>query len=163
MRKIIQAVLAASVALPALAVPVMASAQSYGEVRQDRHEVRKDHREIRQDVRRGDYREARADRHDLHRDNRELREDWRDYRRAHRDTYRRAAYRGPRGYVYRPVPVGYRFAPAYYGSRYWVPDYARYRLPAPGHNHRWVRYGNDVLLINLRTGAVLRSYNGFFW
>lgn len=133
----------------ALLVPGAANAQSAREVRHDRREVRKD-------IRHGDYREAREDR-------RELREDWRDYRRAHRDVYHRPAYVGPRGYRYRQVTVGYRFAPSYYGSRYRVNDWARYRLARPGAHQRWIRYGNDMLLINVRTGRVLRVYRGFFW
>ncbi len=149
MRKFIMAVLAASVAVPSLAIPTMASAQSMREVRHDQ-------REVNRDVRRGDYREARHDR-------REMREDWRDYRQAHRNDFRRPAYQGPRGYAYRPVAVGYRFQPAYYNNRYWVNDYARYRLPAPQAGHRWVRYGNDVVMVNMRSGRVATVFNGFFW
>lgn len=163
MRKIIMTLLAASTVLPAIAVPTMASAQSAEEVRQSQREVQQDRREVNRDMRRGDYREAREDRRELREDRGELREDWRDYRRAHRDNFRRPSYVGPRGYSYRPVAVGHRFAPAYYSNRYWVSDYGRYRLPAPGYNRRWVRYGNDVLLINVRNGAVIRVYNGFFW
>ena len=133
----------------AIAVPGVASAQSAREIRHDQ-------REVRRDMRHGDYREAREDR-------RELREDWRDYRRSHREVYRRPAYAGPRGFRYRPVTVGYRFAPAYYGRNYWVNDYARYRLPRPGAHQRWIRYGNDVVLVNMRTGRVVTVYNGFFW
>jgi Ni/Co efflux regulator RcnB len=144
MRKLLFAALAASTL-----VPVAAQAQSA-------HEVRQDQREVRRDMRRGDYREAREDR-------RETREDWRDYRRSHRDAYRRPAYAGPRGFRYRPVTVGYQFQRPYYGSRYWVNDYATYRLPAPSRGARWVRYGNDVVLVNITNGRVLRTYNGFFW
>ena len=144
MRMMVMAAVAAAVA-----VPSVANAQSAREVRHDQREVRKD-------VRRGHYREAREDR-------REMREDWRDYRRSHRNAYRRPAYRGPRGYRYRPVTVGYRFAPAYYGRNYWVNDWSNYRLGRPSRYQRWVRYGNDVVLVDIRTGRVLRVYNGFFW
>ena len=147
----------------AVLVPSVASAQSAREVRHDRREVRHDQREVRQDVRRGDYREARRDRQEAREDRRETRSDWRDYRNSHRDIYRRPAYRGPRGYRYRPVTVGYRFAPAYYGRNYWVSDWANYRLHAPLRYQRWVRYGNDIVLIDIRTGRVLEVNNGFFW
>ena len=140
--------LIAAVAAAAL-VPGVASAQSA-------HEVRHDQREVRRDLRHGDYREAREDR-------REMREDWRDYRRHHRNVYRRPAYVGPRGYRYRPVAVGYRFAPAYYGQRYWVSDWGTYRLHRPGRYQRWIRYGNDVVLINTRNGRVIQVYRDFFW
>jgi len=158
MRKLLLAALAASTL-----VPVAAQAQSAAEVRHDRREVRQGQREVQRDLRRGDYREAREDRRELREDRRELREDWRDYRRSHRNEYRRPAYRGPRGYQYRPVAVGYRFQPSYYARNYWVSDYGRYRLGAPARGAQWVRYGNDVVLVNLRTGRVLQVYNGFFW
>lgn len=163
MRKIIMTALAASVALPVMVAPSVASAQSAQEVRHDQREVNRDKREIRQDQRRGDWREAREDRHELREDRREKREDWRDYRQSHRDAFRGPAYVGPRGYAYRPVAVGHRFDRAYYGDRYWVRDFGRYRLPAPAYRQRWVRYGNDVVLIDLRSGRVLRVYNRFFW
>jgi Ni/Co efflux regulator RcnB len=144
MRKIIIASLAAAAVL----APAAANAQSAREVRHDQREIRKD-------IRKGDYREAREDRQ-------ELREDWRDYRKSHRNVYKRPAYVGPRGYAYRPVNVGYTFRPEYYSSRYTVNDWASYRLPRPAAGLRYIRYGNDVLLIN-RGGRVVRVYSGFFW
>jgi Ni/Co efflux regulator RcnB len=37
-----------------------------------------------------------------------------------------------------------------------------YRLPPPGINQRWVRYGRDVVRIDLRSGRVLQVYGSFF-
>lgn len=159
MRKLILAAMAAT-----MLSPVAASAQSAREVRQDQREVWRDRQEVRRDMRRGDYREAQRDRQELREDRREMREDWRDYRRTHRDAFRAGRYVGPRGFVYRPVVEGYRFSPGYYSSRYWINNPWRYRLPAAGGpNLRWVRYGNDVLLVNIRNGRVLRVYRDFFW
>ena len=73
------------------------------------------------------------------------------------------AYVGPRGYRYRPVAVGYRLQPAYYGSRYVIADPYRYRLPRATGVNRWVRYGNDVLLVNSRNGRVVTVYDRFFF
>jgi Ni/Co efflux regulator RcnB len=28
---------------------------------------------------------------------------------------------------------------------------------------RWVRYGNDVVLVNIRTGRVIEVHRAFFW
>jgi Ni/Co efflux regulator RcnB len=144
-------------------IPGAASAQSRHEVRHDQHEVRQDQREVHRDLRRGQYHEAREDRRELREDRRERNQDWREYRRTHRDVYRRPAYVGPRGWRYHRVDVGHRFEPVYYGRRYWVNDWATYRLPRPGRYQRWVRYGNDVVLVNTRTGRVLTVYYGFFW
>jgi len=160
MRKIIIAAVAAATILPAGA----ASAQSAREVRQSQREVRESERDLNRAYAYGDRRDVREARQELREDRRELREDWRDYRRSHRDVYTRGAYAGPRGYRYRPVTAGYRFTPDYYGQRYWINDYATYRLPRPGYGYqRWVRYGNDVVLVDTRSGRVVRVYNGFFY
>jgi len=163
MRKFIMAALAASTLVPAVAIPVAAQAQSAGEVRRDQRDLQRDRRDLRDAQRYGDRRDVREARRDVRDSRQELREDWRDYRRTHRDAYRRPAYAGPRGYAYRPVAVGYRFHPSYYARNYWVNDYGRYRLPAPARGAQWVRYGNDVVLVNVRTGRVMQVYNGFFW
>lgn len=158
MRKILIAALAASILVPA-----MASAQSAGEVRRDRQEVRHDMRDVREAARQGNWKKAQAARQEAREDRRELKEDWRDYRKSHRQMYQRGTYNAPRGMRYRPVSVGYTFQPTFFSNRYWVNDYGTYRLPAPGYNHRWVRYGNDVVLVDIRTGRVLRVISGFFW
>ncbi len=158
MRKLMLAAIAATIL-----VPGVASAQSSREVRQDRRETTRDSREVRRDVARGNVREAREDRRELREDRRETREDWRDYRRSHRNVYHRSAYVAPRGYRYRRVTVGANLDRAFWGSRYRIGNYATYRLPYPGRNRVYVRYGNDVLLINARNGRVIRVYDRFFW
>lgn len=160
MRKFILATAVAATLLPAGSV----MAQSYGEVRRDTHELRQDRRDLRDAQWRGDRGDIRDARRELREDRRDRREDWRDYRRAHPEVYRGAAYVGPvRGWRYQPVTVGYRFQPAFYGQRYWV-DPTRYRLPAPRYGYqRWVRYGNDVVLVNTRSGRAVTVYNSFFY
>lgn len=157
MRILITAALAA-----AMLMPVAAQAQSRREVQQDRREIREDRRDLQHARRYGDRDDRRDTRRELREDRQEAREDWRDYRRTHGDVYRQGAYGGPRGYRYRPVSVGYRFEPSYYGRNYWVNDYGRYRLARPAYGTQWVRYGNDVVLVNLRTGRVLQTYDRFF-
>ena len=158
MRKILIAALAASALIPA-----MASAQSAGEVRRGQEEVRRDQRDVRKAERQGDWQKAQRARQETREDRRELKEDWRDYRKSHRQVFQRGTYNAPRGMRYRPVTVGYNFQPAFYSNRYWLNDYGTYRLPNPGYNHRWVRYGNDAVLVDIRTGRALRVINGFFW
>jgi Ni/Co efflux regulator RcnB len=158
MRKILIAALAA-----AALIPTTASAQSGREVRQDRREVNQGQREVRRDVARGDFDEAREDRREVREDRRELREDWQDYRRTHRNAFHRPAYVAPRGMRYRPVAVGARINQAFYGRPYRFGDYSNFRLPRPGANQQYIRYGNDVLLVNVRTGRVVRVFSGFFW
>lgn len=148
--------------IAATVMPVAASAQT-GELRHDRREIREERRDLREAQRygdRGDIRDARGDLRDARR---EYREDWRDYRRDHRDVYRMPAYVGPRGYRYRPVVIGHRFEPIYYGRRYVIANPARYRLPPAAGARQWIRYGNDAVLVNVRNGRVIQVYNNFFW
>lgn len=158
MRKLFIAALVVSVALPGVV-----SAQGMGEIRRGQEEVRRGEREVQRDVARGDTREAREDRQELREDRRELREDWRDYRQRNRQTFRMGHYTAPRGYRYRQVSVGHTFRPAFYSNRYWISNPGRYRLDAPGRYRRWIRYGNDVVLINTRNGRVLIVHRNFFW
>lgn len=148
--------------LAATITPVMASAQT-PELRRDRQDIREERRDLRDAQRHGDRHDVRDERRDLRDARQEYRGDWRDYRRDHRDVYRQPAYVGPRGYRYRPVAVGQRFESSYYGNRYVIADPYRYRLPRATGFQRWVRYGNDVVLVNTRTGRVVQVYNGFFW
>ena len=158
MRKIILAALAASTL-----VPVAAQAQSYGEARQSQRELRESRRDLRDAQRYGDRRDVREAREEVRDDRREARGDWRDYRRSNGNAFRRGAYRGPQGYRYRPVSVGYQFQPSYYSRPYWI-DYRTYRLAAPRYGYqRWVRYGNDVVLVDTRSGRVAQVYNRFFY
>lgn len=158
MRKILLAALAATALVPSIAI-----AQTAGEVRRDQREVARDQREVNRDLARGDYREAREDARETRRDRRETQRDWRDYRQTHRRDFTRPAYVAPRGYRYRPVAIGATLNRSFWSSRYRIGNYNTYRLPYPGRNRMYVRYGNDVLLINARNGRVIRVYNRFFY
>lgn len=124
-----------AIATAATIVPASAA------IAQDRRELRQDRREIRQD------------RRELQRDRRELRRD-----------RRHVAYVAPyRDWRYRPVTIGFQLRPAFYGSRYYVSDYNRYNVRAPGRFQRWIRYGDDLVLVNVRTGRVLQVMHRRYW
>ena len=156
MRKIIIMAL-----MVATAIPTAASAQSYGEVRRSQRDLREEQRELRQAQRYGDRRDIREERRDVRGARREVREDWRDYRQNNRNVYARGNWRAP--FRYQQWRSGARIAPSFYGSRYQINDFNRYRLPRPGPNLRYVRHYDDVLLVNVRTGRVAQVYNRFFW
>jgi Ni/Co efflux regulator RcnB len=141
-------------AAAAMIVPSAAIAQRYDHSRGDRHETRQDRRDVRHDRRdvRQDRRDIRQDRHDVRRDRGDIRQD-----RRFRD-HRRSAYIAPyRGFSYRPVSVGFRLRPAFYSPRYYISDYGYYHLRAPhGRWLRWIRYGDELLLVNIRTGRVIQ-------
>jgi len=89
--------------------------------------------------------------------------DWRSWRARNAGLFRGPRYVAPRGYGYRPFAVGYRLDPFLYGSDTWLADPWSYHLPPADGPYRWVRYFNDVLLVDLRTGAVADSIQNFFW
>ncbi|MBC7505884.1 MAG: DUF1090 family protein [Sandarakinorhabdus sp.] len=137
--------------LAAVAAPTAVSAQSAGDVRRSQQEVREQQRDLQDAPRHGDAGDIREERRDVQSARQELREDRRDYRAGHRPAYVAPV----RGWSYRPVNTGYRFQPAFYGQRYVIANPVQYRLPAAGRHRQWIRYGNDLVLVNVRTGRVI--------
>ena len=171
MRKLIITALIAATAFPAVA-----SAQSNGEIRRDRRDVRQEQRQLNDAYRRGDRHDIRDERRDVRDARQELREDvrdrrddrrnwgrndWRGYRDSNRGLYARGNWNAP--FRYTAFRSGIRIAPNYYGSRYYIADPWRYRLPNPGWNQRWIRHYNDVLLVDTRRGIVIDVIRNFYW
>ena len=92
-------------------------------------------------------------------------DDWRGYREQHRALFHVGRYVAPRGYGfgYRPFGRGYLLPRFFYARNYWIADPYAYRLPYAGWPYRWVRYYDDALLIDVRTGRVADAIRGFFW
>jgi Ni/Co efflux regulator RcnB len=133
--------------MAAVAAPTAASAQSRGEIRQDRRELSEEQQELRDARRFGDRRDVREERRDVREARQELREDRRD----------RRAYVAPyRGWTYRQVAPGYQLRPVFFSSRYVVANPSYYRLRPAARNQQWIRYGDDLLLVNVRNGRVLQ-------
>ena len=149
MRKLIMLSLMAAVAAPTAAM-----AQSRAEIRHDRRELREERQELRDARRYGDRRDIREERRDVREARRELREDRRD----------RRAYIAPyRGWSYRTVAPGYQLRPGFYGTRYIITNPGHYRLRPAVRNQRWIRYGDDLLLVNVRNGRVLQVIRNRYW
>jgi Nickel/cobalt transporter regulator len=91
--------------------------------------------------------------------------DWRSHRNDNRQLYRSQSYYNPYGrdYGYRRFSIGIYLDQLFFGSRYWINDPWDYRLPQAYGSYRWVRYYDDVLLIDLRSGRVVDAIYGFFW
>jgi Ni/Co efflux regulator RcnB len=68
----------------------------------------------------------------------------------------------PAGYAYRRWVVGAVLPAMFLASTYYYTGYATMGLPPPAPGHMWVRYGPDLLLVNLSTGAVIHSAYGVF-
>ncbi len=111
---------------------------------------------------RGDWNDRRQWNRDWRSDNRY---DWNRYRDSNRSLYRLPRYYGPQGYNYgyRRFGVGVTLNPFLFGQNYWINDPFAYRLPDAYGQYRWVRYYNDALLVDLRTGRVVDVEYDIFW
>ena len=94
---------------------------------------------------------------------RDRRHDWRSHRDRNRHLFRWGFYYDPFGWNYRPWHIGRFIYPRYFSSRYWIRDPWRYRLPPVYGPYRWIRYYDDALLVDLRTGRVVDVIRRFFW
>ena len=121
----------------------------------DRNDWRGDNRRASQ----GNYRNW--DRSGWRRDNRY---DWQSYRARNRSVYRIGRYYAPyNGYAYRRLSIGFSLGSMFYGNRYWINDPWSYRLPQVYGPYRWVRYYDDVLLVDIYSGQVVDVIYDFFW
>jgi Ni/Co efflux regulator RcnB len=94
---------------------------------------------------------------------RDNRYDWRNWRERNRNRFRLGIYYDPFGWGYQSFDIGWRLWPNYYSSNYWINDPYDYQLPYAPPGTQWVRYYNDVLLVDLYTGQVVDVIHGFFW
>ena len=161
MRKFLMFALAAAAAVPTTATfTTEASAQSRAEVRHDRRVVREERQELRQARRFGTRQDVRAERRDVRGARQELREDRRDNRYSRQYRSYAAPYSG---WSYRPVTVGFQLSPTFYSSRYYISNPYQYQLRPAGRFQRWIRYGDDLLLVNVRTGRVIQVIRNRYW
>jgi Ni/Co efflux regulator RcnB len=113
------------------------------------------------DWRRGD----RDGRRDWNRDwRRDRRYDWSSWRGRNRSIFRLSRYYSPyRNWGYNRFSIGFFLPSLFYSQRYWVGDPWQYRLPHAPPGTQWVRYYNDVLLVDTWTGEVVDVIYDFFW
>ncbi|WP_083671868.1 RcnB family protein [Sphingomonas montana] len=91
--------------------------------------------------------------------------DWQSYRRGNDRAFRAPRYYGPPGLGgngYRRWSPGYRIQPAFYGRNYWISRPELYRLPPAYGGYRWVRYYDDVALVDIRSGLIADILYSFF-
>jgi len=127
------------------------------EWQQDRRDER------REDWRRDDRRDWRRDwnRHSWRNDHRY---DWQSYRYRNRNLFNLGNYYSPyRYHRYSRFNIGFFLEPLFYRRNYWISDPWRYRLPSAPYGTRWVRYYDDVLLVDTWTGEVVDVIYNFFW
>jgi Ni/Co efflux regulator RcnB len=69
----------------------------------------------------------------------------------------------PPGFGYRRWEVGAALPPLFLAREYWYADWAALGMDPPPPGYEWVRYGPDLLLVNIDTGQVVDvAYDVFY-
>ena len=89
--------------------------------------------------------------------------DWRGHRQRYSSLFHFGFYNDPFGWGYRPFSIGWRMWPSYYSHSYWLNDPWQYRLPYAPAGYRWIRYYDDVILVDTWDGQVVDVIRNFFW
>ena len=86
-----------------------------------------------------------------------------DYHGQHFTRFAAAPYRWPEGYRYRRYEAGYQLPRTYWVLHdYYVDDYWDYGLAPPPEGSEWIRYGPDLLQVDLATGEISQALYGAF-
>lgn len=95
---------------------------------------------------------------------RDRRYDWLGWRSLNRGAYHLPRYYAPGGgYGYERFSSGVILEPMFFGQTYWLSDPYAYRLPPAYGPYRWVRYYNDAVLVDTRSGLVVDIVYDIFW
>lgn len=95
---------------------------------------------------------------------RDRRYDWLGWRSLNRGAYHLPRYYAPYGgYSYQRFSSGVILEPMFFDQNYWLGDPYAYRLPPAYGSYRWVRYYNDAILVDLRSGLVVDVVYDIFW
>ena len=73
------------------------------------------------------------------------------------------AYRYPHGYRYRRWTIGLFLPSVFLSSYYYYDGWGPLGIGAPPPGYRWVRYGPDLLLVQLGTRRVVDVIYGAFY
>jgi Ni/Co efflux regulator RcnB len=74
-----------------------------------------------------------------------------------------SAFRYPSGFSYRLWATGEILPPVFLTSAYFYDDYAPLGLAPPPAGYRWVRYGPDLVLVNVVSGRIADTVDGVFY
>lgn len=152
--------------------------EDYWDAREDRHDRREDRRDYREDRRDSHRWNTWNDwyRHDYRQDHRydyrygNHRDDWHrsDWRRSWRHGWAGTRYRSPyryyypSGFSYRSWRIGYELPLAFLIADYFL-DYRPYGLAPPPYGCRWLRVGDDVMLVDMRSGVIVDILYNFYY
>lgn len=89
---------------------------------------------------------------------------WQNWRSRNRYAYHLSPYYAPyRNHRYSRFSIGVFLQPLFYGRNFWIGDPYYYRLPPAPPGTQWVRYYDDVLLVDTWSGEVIDVIYDFFW
>ncbi len=80
-----------------------------------------------------------------------------------RPSLRGPVYRYPPGFGYRRWASGAILPSIFLSSAYFYNNYAPLGLSPPPPGYQWVRYGPDLLLVNVTTGRIADVVDGAFY
>jgi hypothetical protein len=90
--------------------------------------------------------------------------DWNRWRYSNRNIFRLPTYYSPyRNHRYSRFGIGFFLDSLFFDQRYWIGDPWQYRLPHAPPGMQWVRYYNDVILVDIYSGEVVDVIHDFFW
>jgi Ni/Co efflux regulator RcnB len=140
--------------MAALVIPAAASAQT-GEIRKDERKVDSQNEQLQRAVDSGNLKDIEKHAKGARRAGKELRHD--------RDQFARKHYVAPYAdWNYSALTPGATLRPAFYGANYSVGHPDGYELHRAKRNQRWVRYGDDLVLVDKRSGTVVEVVSGRF-
>jgi Ni/Co efflux regulator RcnB len=76
---------------------------------------------------------------------------------------RGSSFHYPHGYSYRRWSTGQRLPMLFLTARYFFDDYSDLGFGPPPFGDCWVRYGSDLLLVDIRSGQVVDVIYGAFY
>ena len=71
-------------------------------------------------------------------------------------------YQRPQGWYFRRWVFGMVLPTFFWTRQYWIENYWEFGLPDPPYGFVWVRYGDDALLVNVRSGYILQTVYDLF-
>ena len=75
----------------------------------------------------------------------------------------RPVFHYPHGWAYRRWAIGVVLPRLFLSNSYYFDNYADLDLGPPPYGYRWVRYGPDLLMVNVRTGRIADVIYGAFY
>jgi Ni/Co efflux regulator RcnB len=85
------------------------------------------------------------------------------YRPRHVHRIHVSVFHYPRGYRYHRWVIGRVLPRIFLSHQYYYDNWYDLGFGQPPHHYRWVRYGPDLLLVDLRTGRIADVVYGVFY